>query len=178
MILETMANLDQKERSSTLILRHRKENRSKCTLTPLEDRDDLHFLVYPRDLATLSFPSTGTLVLVMGAPELPIARAPAPLLLIDGTWRYAKTMWTQVQRHHRGPFLQYSLPRCWTAYPRRQTECEDPEAGLASIEALYVAHACLGRPTEGLLDHYHWKEEFLSKNQALFERIATVHALA
>jgi len=40
----------------------------------------------------------------------------------------------------------------------------DPTNGLASIEALYVAYHILGRPTEGLLDHYRWANEFLDSN--------------
>jgi pre-rRNA-processing protein TSR3 len=40
----------------------------------------------------------------------------------------------------------------------------DPGNGLASVEALYLAYHLLGRPTEGLLDHYHWAVEFLRIN--------------
>jgi pre-rRNA-processing protein TSR3 len=40
----------------------------------------------------------------------------------------------------------------------------DPDNGLASVEALYLAHHILGRPVEGLLDHYHWAAEFLELN--------------
>ena len=32
------------------------------------------------------------------------------------------------------------------------------------VEALFLAYHILGRPTEGLLDHYHWAEEFLKLN--------------
>jgi pre-rRNA-processing protein TSR3 len=60
-----------------------------------------------------------------------------------------------------------SLPSHYkTAYPRRQLDCPDPERGLASIEALYAAYSILGRSTDGLLDRYHWKEEFLSQKEA------------
>ena len=53
-----------------------------------------------------------------------------------------------------------SLPLGYkTAYPRRQ----DEERGLASIEALYIAYRVLGWETEGLLDHYHWRDEFLKQ---------------
>jgi pre-rRNA-processing protein TSR3 len=52
-----------------------------------------------------------------------------------------------------------------TAYPRISKLGTDPENGLASVEALVVAYHILGRPTEGLLDHYHWAEEFLRLNQ-------------
>jgi pre-rRNA-processing protein TSR3 len=40
----------------------------------------------------------------------------------------------------------------------------DPDNGLASVEALFIAHHVLGRPTEGLLDQYRWREQFLRLN--------------
>ena len=161
----------------TLILRHNKENLRKCSLTPLQGRHDLHFLRYPKDVSQMPI-QMGTIVLVMGAPELPFEASDAPLLLIDGTWRYAARMWNRVQSAYGDRLVPYSLPHCITAYPRYQTACDDPEAGLASVEALYLAYACLGRSTEGLLDHYHWREEFLERNQPLWDRIAFAHRVS
>ena len=51
-----------------------------------------------------------------------------------------------------------------TAYPRASKLGTDPDNGLASIEALYLAYRILGRPTDGLLDHYHWASDFLTLN--------------
>ena len=51
-----------------------------------------------------------------------------------------------------------------TAYPREQGDCVDPEPGLASIEALFIAYRLLGYSTEGLLDYYYWKEKFIKIN--------------
>jgi len=66
---------------------------------------------------------------------------------------------------HIQPILARSLPPGFkTAYPRKQTGCPDPESGLASVEALYLAHKILNRATEGLLDHYYWEEKFLAIN--------------
>jgi pre-rRNA-processing protein TSR3 len=62
------------------------------------------------------------------------------------------------------PMPARSLPADWkTAYPRRQTECPDPERGLSSVEALFLAHQILGRSTEGLLARYHWRDQFLAQ---------------
>ncbi len=83
------------------------------------------------------------------------------LFLIDGTWNYAKTMTASIKE----PLVTRSLPSKYrTAYPRRQPSCDDPERGLASIEALYIAYKILERETTGLLDHYYWKEPFLQLN--------------
>jgi len=58
-----------------------------------------------------------------------------------------------------------------TAYPRVSKHGTDPENGLASVEALFVAHHLLGRPTDGLLDHYRWAEEFLQLNGLVAQRL-------
>ena len=142
-----------------IILRHRRENLKKCSLTGLEGREGLAFFTYPED----TLPDlTGALLLKVGAPPLSIEDKDRPLLLIDGTWRLAAVMEKQLPMK----LEERSLPPGWkTAYPRRQTDCPDPEAGLSSLEALYIACLILKRPTEGLLDHYHWKDLFLQINQ-------------
>ena len=87
----------------------------------------------------------------------------SPLILIDATWRYAGVM--QKQLPQLASCQRRRLPDgWWTAYPRCQTECLDPIRGLASIEAIYAAAVITGRPTEGLLDFYYWKDLFLEKN--------------
>lgn len=144
----------------TVIVRHRRENLQKCSLRGLEGREDLAFYTYPvQGLPKLD----GYILLKVGAPPLTPADAEKGLLLIDGTWRLAAVMEPRI------PVLEArSLPAGWrTAYPRRQTGCPDPEAGLASVEALYLAYLVMGRSTEGLLDHYHWREQFLSQNSLL-----------
>ena len=51
-----------------------------------------------------------------------------------------------------------------TAYPRSSKLFDDPDAGLATIEAIFAAYVALGRDTSGLLDSYHWSDEFLALN--------------
>ncbi|MBS0616137.1 MAG: hypothetical protein JSR58_06265 [Verrucomicrobia bacterium] len=141
----------------TIILRHRRENLKKCSLSGLETREDMRFYTYPKD----SLPDVaGYVLLTMDAPVLTPADAGRGLLLIDGTWRYA----AQMRRVVPEGIIERSLPSQYrTAYPRRQEDCPDPEKGLASIEALYVAYHILGRSTEGLLDCYFWKNGFLAQ---------------
>jgi pre-rRNA-processing protein TSR3 len=145
----------------TIILRHRKENLKKCSLRGLEGRPDFRLFTYPKEtLPDLS----GYVLLTMDAPLLSAADRNAGIFLIDGTWRYAERMERQLPVPHR--FERRSLPPHYqTAYPRRQChDCPDPSRGLASVEALYVAYAILGRNREGLLDHFRWKEDFLKMN--------------
>lgn len=142
----------------TLILRHRKENLKKCSLSGLENRKDLRFFTYPIDIMP---DLSGYVLLTPDAPSLTLEDKTAGIFLIDGTWRYAKVMFEQLPQPHH--FTYRSLSKEFvTAYPRRQ----EKEHGLASVEALFLAYWILGRETEGLLDHYYWKDLFLSKNLA------------
>lgn len=138
----------------TLLMRHRRENLKKCSLFGLEGRSDLHFLTYPKD----PWPDLSSyLLLKVGAPTLTFADKEWGILILDGTWRLASLMERQCP-----PIETRSLPwQFCTAYPRRQTECPDPQKGLASVEALYLAHWILGRSVKGLLDRYFWKKKFL-----------------
>lgn len=56
-----------------------------------------------------------------------------------------------------------SLPGISSAYRRCSKLGTDPDGGLASVEALYVAHLLTGRPTAGLLAHYLQGREFLER---------------
>lgn len=145
---------------STVIIRHRRENLNKCSLRGLESRKDICFLRYPMTTIPMLH---NYFVLTIDAPVLTIEDQHRGILLLDATWRYAEKMTQFVTQI---PNLQYrSLPSHFkTAYPRRQDDCSNPERGLASIEALYLTYQILGKPTDGLLDHYYWKDNFLNIN--------------
>lgn len=144
----------------TIFIRHRRENLKKCSLRGLESRSDTIFLKYPKD--PLPF-LDGYLMLDLDGPPLSDVDFGRGLLLLDGTWRYAEKMhqWVEGQI----TLEKRSIPSHYrTAYPRRQDDCADPERGLASVEAFYLAYMLLGRNTDGILDNYHWKEDFLKLN--------------
>jgi pre-rRNA-processing protein TSR3 len=91
-----------------------------------------------------------------------VADTASGLLLLDGSWRYADAMTRE--------FLDVparSLSGWKTAYPRVSRWYDDPDNGLSSVEALYVAYHLLGRPTAGLFDAYRWGDEFLRLNTVL-----------
>ncbi len=142
----------------TIVIRHRKENLKKCSLHGLEDRSDLHFLTYP----VASLPQLENYFLLsFDGPLLSKEDHDSGLVILDGTWRYAKKMEENLPILATLP--KRSLPKfIKTAYPRKQADCANPERGLASIEAIYVAHLLLERNVEGLLENYYWKKEFLS----------------
>jgi pre-rRNA-processing protein TSR3 len=124
---------------------------------PLKGRPDLVFLTYP---VTRLPPLDGYVRLAAEGEELSAREAACGLLLVDGSWRRAQLM-------NRG-FLDVpprSLRGYRTAYPRKSKRGTDPDNGLATVEALFLAYHILGRPTDGLLDHYRWAEEFLRLNE-------------
>jgi pre-rRNA-processing protein TSR3 len=149
------------ESLSFIVIRHRKENRKKCSLRGLEGRSDILFFEYPSCMNLL--PSLEqTILLDMDAEPLS-SDDRGPFVLLDGTWRYASIMKKQI------PQLNFcrrrKIPDGWhTAYPRKQSEWVDPERGLATVEAIYVAGSITNTPMEGILDHYYWKEDFLKRN--------------
>jgi len=144
----------------TSIIRHPKERKSKCSLTPLEGRKDLSFYKGRPDW---SFDMTGFTVLAMGAPELSSADVGRPLLLLDSTWR----LLPQIEACLTGEGVYRTLPVVETAYPRVSKIAEDPNGGLASVEALYLAKCMLGERDDSLLKHYYWKESFVERLKQL-----------
>lgn len=146
----------------TVVIRHRKENLKKCSLRMLEMRDDMQFLTYPFESLP---PLDSYVILVMeNAPLLSKADSNKGILLLDSTWAYLPRMVEAVDL--ACPNLEKrTLPGNFkTAYPRNQKDCVDPNRGLSSLEALYIAYLQLGRETHSLLDHYYWKDRFIELN--------------
>lgn len=145
----------------TLVWRHKKENLKKCSLRGLESRKDFTFFSFPNE----SLPDlTGYILLDVEAPPLKAEDYSRGLLILDATWRYAKQMVVRVSKDIK--IERRSIPSEFkTAYPRRQDDCFDPERGLASIEAIYIAYSLMNRDTQGLFDNYHWKLNFFEINK-------------
>ncbi|MHC4829977.1 MAG: hypothetical protein ACYTFT_06425 [Planctomycetota bacterium] len=142
-----------------VIVRHRKEKKSKCSLEPLVGREGIRFLTYPlrEDPPALS----GFVRLSIEGPPLGPADRERGLLMLDATWRLVLPM--ERLFHEVEP---RSLPALETAYPRVSKLFEDPAGGLASIEALFAAFLASGRDAEGLLDAYRGAARFLECNEA------------
>lgn len=142
-----------------VIIRHARERKSKCSLEPLRGRPGITFINARNGL---SFDATGFLLLCLDAPVVTEADAALPILLLDSTWR----LLPQLEACLHGAPLRRSLPATFrTAYPRVSKISRDPARGLASVEALYAARFLQGRPVDGILDHYHWRDAFLAQFQ-------------
>lgn len=144
----------------TFVWRHRRENLKKCSLRGLESRPDFQFFSYPN----VPLPDlTNYILLAIDGEPLTEKDHSHGLLILDATWRHAEAMLGIVNQ--TPGLIRRKIPDHFrTAYPRRQEDCVDPERGLASVEAVYLAYHLMGRDTTGLLDRYYWKEAFLEKN--------------
>jgi len=121
------------------------------------------FFTHP---VTASLSLDGYVRLAADGPELSSSDADLGLLLLDGSWRRAGIM---VKAYEHVP--PRSLWGFQTAYPRVSKRGTDPDNGLASVEALFLAYHLLGRSTEGLLDHYRWADEFLRLNHIFSDEV-------
>ena len=139
----------------TTVIRHQKEKISKCSLRFLHERPEMTFL---RNKPGFAFDATGFTLLAVDAEPLSVADAGRPLLLLDSTWRWLPQLLACV----KGEPIRRSIPGdVRTTYPRVSKVFDDPQQGLASIEALYLARKHLGDDDPSLLDGYHWKDDFL-----------------
>jgi pre-rRNA-processing protein TSR3 len=146
----------------TIIVVHPKERASKCTVAPLKGREGFVFWKFPQRGPE---PLDNYVRLGMGGPLLSAQDAVCGLLVLDGTWKFAEKMeqgFTEIPVR--------SLSGWKTAYPRTSKLYEDPDGGLATIEAIYAAYIQLGRAPNTLLDDYHWAEEFLAQNRELIAK--------
>lgn len=143
-----------------LILRDSRESTKKCSLTPLRGTEGVRFVSYEPDRRV----DAGQRVLLHpDGAEITSADRGKPLLLIDCAWRRLPQLLATVD----GELEHRRLPKLITAYPRKSKLFEDPDEGLASIEALYAALALLGEARPELLAGYFWKDEFLTLNPKL-----------
>lgn len=143
-----------------LILRDSRESAKKCSLTPLRGRPGVRFVNYDRDRRV---DASGRILLHPEGTEITAEDRGKSILLVDCAWRRLPELLATVD----GDPAPRRLPPLATAYPRRSRVFEDPERGLASIEALYAALALLGEPRPDLLEGYRWAEAFLEANAAL-----------
>ena len=141
---------------TTIIVVHPKERRSKCSVEALRPRTDFRFYTHPEPV---TLPTDGYVRLGMGGDVLSEADSNCGLFVLDATWKLAEKMEPAYQ-----DIPVRTLPAIKTAYPRVSKIYPDPLGGLATVEAVYAALKIMQRPVDGILDDYHWAEEFLQLN--------------
>ncbi len=161
---------------SFLMIRDHKENKQKCTLSPLEGRDGYPFL----DLSQPASPPVieeigGGILLATDAPIMTRSDreflAPGVVTIIDSTWARVPNVIARVRPAPGHRLIRRALPdELVTAYPRVSKLYQDPEQGLSSIEAVFAALVVLGSPDPSVLDGYRWRTQFLEQNDLTWQR--------
>lgn len=149
------------------ILMDKEENPSKCSIAPLKDRADFHLRYFRRKKPIEAF-SAEILLHINGADIRIVAkRKIQSLAVIDCNWKHVEDALSHVERPL--PELVSFPSGAVTAYPRKNKQGLDPTAGLATIEAVFIAAAFLGDWDETLLDKYHFKTAFLEANDSFWK---------
>lgn len=140
------------------------ETANKCTILPLAYRPDFQIKRRPHSL------KADILLHPDGIPitQLKDLSQVQRLGAVDCVWRRLDPILQKIS----GPLpLLVSIPADFlTAYPRASRKDFDPEGGLATIEALFIAAALLGRWDQSLLREYYFGEKFLRENAVMFQR--------
>jgi pre-rRNA-processing protein TSR3 len=144
------------------------ESPNRCTIAPLADRADFR------------------LIYVRGSGERPQGPFASPILLhpdgecltrvaqtevtgiatIDCVWKRLPPLLARLA----GPVPRpVRIPAGFeTAYPRRNKHGLDPDGGLATIEAIFIAAALAGHWDETLLARYYFGRRFIELNARRF----------
>lgn len=162
------------------ILVDRSETVAKCTILPLAYRPDFDIVRFPRGKPLP--PLKGDLLLhhegeslATLAPKLAVPGERQLLLSsVDCVWKRLPLILGWIERPW--PTLARIPDGFVTAYPRKNKQNLDPEGGLATIEALFIAAAFLGHWDETLLKEYHFGPAFLADNRAVFARYGVLPA--
>ena len=172
-----MANFTETTMTTGLryeILIDHRENKSQCTIYPLRERTDFQISYYGGGLRPILAFTSDILLHVNGIPLdefAPTHPQPRSIATIDCTWKRIPTTLRRIRRPL--PRLVKIPTDFLTAYPRRsKIEGMDPDGGLATIEALFIAAAFFGKWDESLLEKYHFKKEFLQVNSQNWKKYA------
>ena len=154
------------------VLVDRSENPRKCTVQPLHYRPDFALRRFTRG-RPIGQLTAALLLHIDGAPLDQMRTAGAlgsvrSVAVIDCHWKRCAAIMMQLSRPL--PTLARIPDGFVTAYPRRNMKGEDPEGGLATIEAIFIAAAFLGTWDETLLKEYHFAAAFLAENAAAWDR--------
>jgi pre-rRNA-processing protein TSR3 len=144
------------------------ETANKCTIAPLIGRPDFHVTRVGRK-STLG-PLKAKILLHHEGECLSTLREKYTisdgLACVDSIWRRLPRLIEMIERPL--PLLAKIPNGFVTAYPRKSRLYEDPDGGLATIEAVFIAAAMLGHWDETLLSEYYFSQSFIEANLARF----------
>ena len=144
------------------------ETSNKCTILPVSYREDLSIRKFRRGRPIpglkadiLLHPDGVSLAELVGADS-----QVESLATIDCIWRRLRPIMGWLEKPL--PKLVKIPDGFVTAYPRLSRLGNDPSGGLATIEAVFIAAAFVGKWDISLLSEYFFGEEFIQLNQRRF----------
>lgn len=149
----------------------RGETPNKCTIAPLASRPD--FRLFPVFGEGPLGPLSAPILLHHEGVCLTTLRSKTDVLpalaCIDCVWRrlpflMERTRWVD----DKAPVLARIPDGFSTVYPRVGSAYSDPQGGLATIEAIFVAAAILGNYDPTLLSKYYFGRRFIETNAKRF----------
>lgn len=146
------------------------ETPNKCTITPLAYRTDFRlFPVYgegslgPLCASILLHHEGQCLTTLKGADPV------GALACIDCVWRRLPRLCERIRWKNDQPPARAKIPEGFkTVYPRVGRPNSDPDNGLATIEAIFIASAILGHWDLTLLSKYYYGRRFVEVNTDRF----------
>ncbi len=140
------------------------ETANKCTIAPLAGRPD--FRLIPVKGAGALGPLQSSILLHHEGRCLIELRESlgevSGIACIDCVWRRLDPLIRRVEG--KLPVLTRIPDGFATAYPRKSVLDTDPDGGLATIEAIFVAAAILGNWDTSLLSNYYFGRRFVELN--------------
>lgn len=149
------------------------ETANKCTIAPLSDRADFK-IIRVRGEGPIG-PLQAPLLLhhegqCLSELRARFASVPA-LASIDCVWRRLVPIQSRLVWAVGQPILARIPDGFKTVYPRVSAKNTDPDGGLATIEAIFVAAALLGKWDLTLLAKYYFGRAFIEKNTERFKEL-------
>jgi pre-rRNA-processing protein TSR3 len=170
---------DNQETLSYEIVVDHSETANKCTVLPLSYRKDFAIHRFHDNDPSLTLQSH-ILLHHNGEPldELDLSGV-RQIAVIDSIWRRLPL----IQNSIAAPLpILAKIPFGFkTAYPRRskiENDLNDPSGGLATIEAIFIAAALVGRWDLSLLREYYFADQFIADNIDAFKQYGVAPKLA
>jgi len=153
----------------------RGEKPNKCTIAPLADRADFE-LFWVKGEGLLGPLKSPILLHHEGkclSEFLSKKTTVEGIATIDCVWRRLDVLLKKLAPPI--PELVKIPDGFVTAYPRKSKLNTDPKAGLATIEAIFIASAFLGNWDLTLFDKYHFGPAFLELNRDHFRKFGILN---
>ena len=158
------------------VLLDKGETPNKCTIAPLAGRPDFSLFRVKGDRKW--GPLRSSILLHHKGECLTVIKKSLDevhgIASVDCVWRRLDKLLDRIEGPL--PILARIPDNFVTAYPRKSEKNTDPESGLATIEAIFVASALFGHWEPSLLSQYYFGRKFIEMNIKRFLELGCLQA--